>query len=215
MSLILKLLFVCMFVFGQTTLLAKAPKIELNAILNNAVVAKINGQQLMLKLHQRSPQGYQVVEIQSDHAIFLIQGQRHKVKVGASIGSSTSAPINRVQINKNSGMYYVDGYINELGVRFLVDTGATLVAMNSQVAEQLGIDYLATGSQGVANTASGQVAAWRVQLNVVSVGNIRLNQVQAMVIEGAYPTSVLLGMSFLGQIKMQDSGNLLTLEQTF
>ncbi|MBT8449575.1 MAG: TIGR02281 family clan AA aspartic protease [Gammaproteobacteria bacterium] len=215
MSLILKLLFVCMFAFGQTTLLAKAPKIELNAILNNAVVAKINGQQLMLKLQQRSPQGYQVVEIQSDYAVFLIQGQRHKVKVGASIGSSTSAPINRVQINKNSGMYYVDGYINELGVRFLVDTGATLVAMNSQVAEQLGIDYRASGTQGVANTASGQVAAWRVQLNVVSVGNIRLSQVQAMVIEGAYPTSVLLGMSFLGQIKMQDSGNLLTLEQTF
>ena len=205
----------CCFLFTQATMAARLPKIELNAILNNAVVAKINGQQIMLQLNQRSPSGYQLVAIESDHAVFLIKGQRHKIKLGATIGRSTAAPVDRVQITKNNGMYFTDGYINQMPVRLLVDTGATLVAMNSGVAGQLGIDYRAVGTQTFANTASGQVAAWRIQLNAVSVGTIRVNQVAALVIEGDFPTSVLLGMSFLGQINMNDSGNLLTLEQLY
>jgi aspartyl protease family protein len=111
-------------------------------------------------------------------------------------------------------MYYVDGRINGTTVQFLVDTGATTVAMNSTVAKRIGLDYRALGTQSIANTAAGQVLTWRLNLDRIAVGGIKLTNVDAAVIEGDFPRSVLLGMSFLKRIKMQDNGLLLTLEQS-
>ena len=81
-------------------------------------------------------------------------------------------------------------------MQFLVDTGATSIAMNENEARRLGIDYRVDGKPMVASTASGTSRGWRVTLDRVKIGGIELLGVEAAVIEGGYPTEALLGMSF-------------------
>ena len=109
----------------------------------------------------------------------------------------------------------VNGYIDGYAVNFLVDTGASTIAMNYKQAKRLGIDYLAKGRKNMAETASGIVTAYSVSLDRVSVGGIDLYNVEAMVLEGEQPSSILLGMSFLGQLDMQYEGEALILKQKY
>ena len=94
-----------------------------------------------------------------------------------------------------------------------MDTGATSIAMNSQVAARLGIDYKRIGKQGVSQTASGLVRTYNLKLAKVQVGEITMHNVDAGIIEGNFPTETLLGMSFLGQLDMKREGEKLELKQ--
>jgi aspartyl protease family protein len=95
----------------------------------------------------------------------------------------------------------------------MVDTGATVIAMNSIIAKRIGIDYIRDGSPGMANTPGGNVRTYDVSLNNVQVGGITLYNVQGSVIEGNDPREVLLGMSFLGQLDMKRDGEKMELSE--
>jgi aspartyl protease family protein len=112
-------------------------------------------------------------------------------------------------------MYRVQGEINGHPVRFLVDTGATLIAMNSGDARSMGIDYRLKGQPMVVNTASGQARAYRIKLDAVSVGSITVRNVEAAVVDGDSPDHVLLGMSFLGKLDLERSGSVMVLTQKY
>jgi len=101
--------------------------------------------------------------------------------------------------------------INGIQVNFLVDTGASQVAMNERVARKIGLQYKLKGKKASVSTAAGRSSAWFLTLNKVNVGGVELKQVDALVLKGAGPDEVLLGMSFLRQLKMQDDGELLKL----
>lgn len=111
-----------------------------------------------------------------------------------------------------SGFFYVPGLINGYPVRFLVDTGATTVALSSELAERIGIEYT-KGRRGIASTASGVIPVYEFDLKSVTVGGIELSNVSAGVILGEHPTVPLLGMSFLGQLDMVREGNRLDLKR--
>lgn len=209
------MLFMLLLQSYSSELLA-VPKIKLNAVLNNAVVLTIDGRQQMLTVNQSSTEGYKLLKINQNNVVIKVDGIDKVIALGAAIGPSKSAPIAQVLITKDiQGMYQVDGRINDHSVRFLVDTGATFIALNSQLASQLNIDYRAIGRETIANTAAGQVPAWHIKLTKVTLGNINIHQVDAVVIEGAFPDPVLLGMSFLGRLNMNDNGMLLTLEKKY
>jgi aspartyl protease family protein len=110
-------------------------------------------------------------------------------------------------------MYLAAGSINGYTIDFLVDTGATTVAMNSTTAKRLGISYRLEGRPGIVETASGQEKVYRVMLDTVTVGSIRLRNIPAMVLEGGMPRQVLLGMSFLRQLDIERKGTALMLKQ--
>jgi aspartyl protease family protein len=114
-----------------------------------------------------------------------------------------------------SGMYTTVGSINGLPVPFLVDTGATQVALNSAQARRLGIDYRVTGTETSVTTASGVERAWRVNLDSVKVGDLELRNVGAVVIDGPQPETALLGMSYLGRLEITNSGQLMTLKKKY
>ncbi|MNJ70419.1 hypothetical protein D3C77_668750 [compost metagenome] len=97
-------------------------------------------------------------------------------------------------------------------MQFLVDTGATSVAINENQARRLGIDYRAAGQPLLVNTASGTAKAWRVRLNSVKVGAIDVLGVEAVVLEGESPSEALLGMSFLGRVSWREDQGVLRLE---
>ena len=105
------------------------------------------------------------------------------------------------------------GNINGRSARFLVDTGATAVSMNTKQAKQLGIRYDKVGIPASVSTASGYEKAYRVRLKSVTVGNITETNVDAVVIDGDHPGPILLGMTFLGRLSVEHSGNAMTLLQ--
>ncbi|MDH5711451.1 MAG: TIGR02281 family clan AA aspartic protease, partial [Gammaproteobacteria bacterium] len=110
------------------------------------------------------------------------------------------------------GMFMSVGSINGQTVQFLVDTGATSIAMNATQAKRLGVRYELDGEKSTASTASGFVTAYRVRLKSVSLGKIRKRNIEAMVIDGQHPGPILLGMTFLGGLQVEKTGNTLTLK---
>lgn len=97
------------------------------------------------------------------------------------------------------GHFWAEATVNGKRVRFLVDTGATTVALNAADARRLGLDPKSLSFTRPVTTAAGETRAAPVVLEYVSISGARVNRVEALVIEKGLPTS-LLGMSYLGRL---------------
>lgn len=117
-----------------------------------------------------------------------------------------------VVLERNSqGHYVTSGTINGSPVVFLVDTGATDVAIPEPLANRLGLKRFGSG---ISQTANGAVAVWQTLLDEVSVGNIQRNRVRASIVPSMGDDSaVLLGMSFLKPLEFSQSNGRLILRQ--
>ena len=112
-------------------------------------------------------------------------------------------------------MYRSNGSINGVPVRFLLDTGATLVSINEADAKRIGLDYERLGTPGSSVTASGLATIWLVKLSRVTLGEIELRDVDAAVHRGAFPPIALLGNSFLSRLGMVRSGGAIVLQRNY
>lgn len=116
-----------------------------------------------------------------------------------------------VKLRRNRmGHYVTTGTINGEDVVFLLDTGATGVAVPAALAERL---ELPRGRPFISNTANGQTRSYQTRLDEVAIGDIRLHDVDAAITPGLAMNEVLLGMSFLKYIEFSQRGNTLTLRQ--
>lgn len=97
------------------------------------------------------------------------------------------------------GHFYVDADINGTGIGMVVDTGATLVTLSRDDAQRIGIEVYQLDYNGRANTANGVARTARVTLDEVTIGDITVRDVPAVVIETPMQIS-LLGMSFLRRL---------------
>ena len=194
-----------------------APDVRVVGLFNNQAVLQINGRQHVLKAGQTSPEGVKLLEADSESAVLQIEGERVEARLDGRVSApGRSAAAKEVQVWRNtSGMYTTVGSINGLPVSFLVDTGATQVAMNAGQARRLGIDYRVTGSPAEVTTASGVERAWMVSLDSVKLGELEVRNVQAVVLDGAQPQTTLLGMSYLGRMKITNDGRLMTLQKKY
>ncbi len=190
------------------------PSVRVVGLFAGAAVVNIDGQRHMLRIGQPGPQGIELVAADSNTATLRINGQTRQFGMqrdytdGFAERATTQVSIPRGR----GGHYRVTGSINGQTVQFMVDTGATSVAMSSFEAQRLGIDYRLTGSEVRATTASGQVAGYRVTLARVKVGDVELTSVDGLILEGGFPTEVLLGNSYLNRIRMVDQNGTLILE---
>lgn len=98
-----------------------------------------------------------------------------------------------------NGHYLVDALVNGRPVRFLVDTGATVVALSASDAERVGLDVRTLDFSGVVQTANGTTRVAGVTLDDIRIGEIEMRDVKAAVIEKPMGIS-LLGMSFLRRL---------------
>ncbi|MEN6585280.1 MAG: retropepsin-like aspartic protease [Sulfuricella sp.] len=100
------------------------------------------------------------------------------------------------------GVIFVDGRINDSPVRFIVDTGADEILIPYAQAIRMGLPVFA-GERIESTTASGPVGTYKLNLDSVTVGTVTLHNVAARVSESDLGVQyVLLGMSFLRQVKM-------------
>ncbi|MBO0904000.1 TIGR02281 family clan AA aspartic protease [Jiella sonneratiae] len=102
------------------------------------------------------------------------------------------------------GHFYLDGAIDGAPTSFIVDTGASVVAMDSRTAEALGIDMSSLHFTNAVMTANGIAKAAPIRLASVTIGGISRRDVQAAVTEGEGLDTVLLGMSFLETLTSYD-----------
>jgi aspartyl protease family protein len=193
---------------------SEMPDIRVLALFKDKAMFEINGYRCMLVKGKRSPEGVLLVSSSGLQAVVEYDGEQHTLKPEMRIGGSYKAPISKVYriVRDNSGHFRTPGTINGRPVLFLVDTGATNVAMSETQARSLGINYEFEGQPTMTGTASGVAQAYQVQLQSVAVGNIRKFNVKGLVVKGNSPTQVLLGMSFLNGIEMKNQGNVMVLE---
>lgn len=155
-----------------------------------------------------------LVAVNPSTATLDINGKRQAIAIGEHVNrTAPSGPASVTLKADGRGHYMVQGQINGGSVRMLLDTGATMIALSAADAVRLGIDYR-KGQPGMVNTANGTAPVYRVTLNTVKVGDIELNQVEALVQETGLPFA-LLGMSFLNRTEMQRQGELMTLTKRF
>ena len=197
-------------------LTGQAVDVQVQGLFKNTAVLNIDGKQRMLKAGQRSPEGVLLVSANTKQAVLEIDGKRLTVGLSRSISSQfTRAEKTELAIPKNSfNQYITTATINGRRIQVLVDTGATSIAMSGRHARQLGLNFQ-KGKPHRVVTASGQAPAWRVKLRSVNVGGIEVNNIMASVIEGDYPTEVLLGMSYLEHVKMREQDGILYLEAKY
>lgn len=216
----LKILLTSTFLFLSTQLAGEEVEFKVVALFKNAVMIEQDGKQKMIRSGQIYKQ-IKLVSADSHSANFLIDGKQvslglHESKIGNRFGSDTPKQKKFVRIPRdNFGMYRTAGFINGVPVNFLVDTGASQVAMNEMTARRVGLQYKLYGQKTGVSTAAGKSSAWYLKLKRVNVGGVELKQVDALVVKGVGPDEVLLGMSFLRQLKMQDDGELLKLTKKF
>lgn len=109
-----------------------------------------------------------------------------------------------------SGMYFADGYLNGTQVTFLLDTGATYVAVPQELAEAVG---LVAGRQQLFTTANGVTSAWTTIIDTLQVGPLTLQNVKGVIVENL-DGPVLLGMSALRGLQLTQKDNKLTISAT-
>jgi aspartyl protease family protein len=170
---------------------------RLELLINNSVVRS-------LRAGEVSPEGVKVIEIGHDSALLEVDGRRWQMRLGSATASSV------VLQADPRGHFVVNAAINGVGMRALVDTGATTVAMNLSDAQRAGVSF--AGAQRIrVQTAGGTRQALLVRLQSIQVGDIVLYNVEATRSERNELPITLLGMSFLGHMDMQRSGSTLTL----
>jgi len=115
-----------------------------------------------------------------------------------------------VLVRNRFGHYVSNGEINGQQVQFMVDTGASDVAIPERLARSLG---LKRGERQILHTANGTAVGYSTRLDSVAVGNIVLNNVRATIAPGINSDEVLLGMAFLKHLEFTQRGNELTIRQ--
>ena len=197
--------------------LSNSPHIIVVGLFKNAAVLKINGQQQLLRVGQTSPEGIFLESANSKEAILKYEGKSQVYPLGVDIGQGFAVrEAGQAIISMTPrGQYLTVGSINSLSVTFLVDTGATSIAMSKAIAKRLGIDYRVTGTKGSTHTAGGVVRSWVVKLKTVKVGDISMRNVRATVLDGTSMNEVLLGMTFLSRVSMREDGGVMYLEQKY
>jgi aspartyl protease family protein len=159
--------------------------------------------------------GVKLLAADSDSASFDVDGKRRTLSMGQSFaGGAPTGERPSVSLTADArGHFAAAGSINGYPMSFMVDTGATTIAINAAEARRIGLDYKSGEAVGV-STAAGMVPAWRVKFNTVKVGGIMLHQVEGMVVETGLSVP-LLGMSFLNRMEMRRDGQSMTLIQRY
>ena len=208
-----KVLFALLATFFAGQALAET-RLNVVGLFSGKALVSINGGAPQSIGAGQTKNGVKLISADSESATFLVEGKRQTLKMGqaASVaGSSGPVTSDPVSLFADSRGHFTGNLsINGASLKYLVDTGATTVALNSGDAKFAKIDY-EKGEKVPVNTANGVVTAYLVTLNTLKIGTITLNNVEAVINEGGSPSMVLLGMSALNKLDMKRDNSVMTL----
>lgn len=161
----------------------------------------------------RTIEGVRVLRVDATGAVISVDGTTKLFPLvsGGSRGHATGTGSVTLAADP-SGHFVTAGAINGKPVTFIVDTGATSVALSSAEATRIGVSYQ-NGTAMVGMTANGPVRGWRVMLTSVRIGDVTVSNVEGVVLD-AKLGPVLLGMSFLERFDMIRQGSTLVLRRS-
>jgi len=191
-----------------------AADVEVIALFKDRAVLRSAGGERMLRVGETSPDGVTLLAADARGARIRYQGREQTLALSARVGTSfaSSTPARTAIAPDAYGQYRVGGTVNGRPAEFIVDTGASVVVMNSAHARALGISF-EQGRQGTVQTAQGNAAAFMVELDSIVVAGIEGRKVKAAVVEGGFPVDMLLGMSFLRDAVIESRDGVLTLSR--
>ena len=200
----------------STCAFANAP-VEAVGLFKDRAMIRVLGREHYLTVGQTSPEGATLVESDAQHAVVRYKDETYRLTLSDRVGGTFQAPNqNSISIAPDAiGQYRIQGTINGYSTDFLVDTGASLVAISEREAKQIGIEYANSPERAPVVTAQGQANSYIVDLETLTVGGIQTHHVRAAVIPGDYPVEVLLGMSFLHKVKMEQTAGVMVLKQLY
>ena len=194
-----------------------AQSVSLQGMLGSKALLMVDGGAPKSVAVGETFQGVKVIATQGDQATVERDGKRHTLRVGdapASVGGGGGPRGNKIVLTAGSGGHFLtQGAINGRAVQFMVDTGATSVAIGVPEAERLGIDYR-KGRLGRGSTANGVVNVYHVKLAAVRIGEVEVYDVDASVLPASMPY-ILLGNSFLTRFQMTRHNDQLVLERRY
>lgn len=188
--------------------------VEVQALFPGKAMLLIDGETQVLSVGQTFS-GVKLISADSKVTVLEIDGEQKNYTAGSAISMSYKKLEHvREQIMADTrGMFFTHGSINGRTTRFLIDTGATFIAMSAADAKNLGIQYRLDGERTQVSTASGLANAWRIKLRSVKLGQLEQKNIDAVVVDGQYPEEILLGMTFLERLKVTKEAGKMTLEQ--
>jgi aspartyl protease family protein len=192
--------------------------VNIVGLFSNKVVLIINGGKPKTLSVGQTSDGVKLLAADSRMATLQIEGKTKQLGMGqaASVGggNANAAASSVILYANREGHFLSDCQINGAILKFLVDTGATTVALNSGDAKFANIDYK-RGEPVQVGTANGVVSAYRVTIASLKIGAVTLNQVEGTVLEGGSPSVVLMGMSALNRLDMKRQDIALTLTKKY
>ncbi len=207
---------------GLTALLATpalaATQLNVVGLFSGKAVVVINGSAPQTIAAGQTKSGVKLISADSASATLLVEGKQQTLKMGqAASVAGVSASVNNSPVSlyaDKHGQFYGNLSINGASLKYVVDTGATTVALNSGDAKFAKIDY-EKGERITMSTANGDVNAYLVRINTLKIGLIILNNVEATVNEGGSPSVVLLGMTALNHLDMKRDNSIMTLSKKY
>jgi aspartyl protease family protein len=192
-----------------------AQDIQVLGLFNNFAILDVDGKQRKLRVGESSPEGIKLIAADSDKAVLEVKGKQTTYSLGQKISATFASDERKgeARIWPTRGLYVIPGSINNQPVQFMVDTGASWVAMNARMARKLGINYRYEGDQSVAGTAAGNVRVFLVKLHSVKVGEIELQNVDGAVIDSPTADDILLGATFLNRVDLVRQGQMMMLRE--
>ena len=198
-------------------LLAQAADVALvGVVADKAAVLSIDGGEPKTVRVGQKWSGVSVISVDGDRATVEFDGKRRVLQRGQHAATAPAGKEGRQSITlaaDTRGHFMADGAINGGSMRFLVDTGASMVAIPARDAVRLGIDYR-KGRVGTVQTAGGPTRAYVVRFDNVRLGAIELAGIDGVVIEQGLETA-LLGMTFLNRLEMKRDGPQMTLVRRY
>jgi len=218
MKVIIKFCFCFCFILLTANLAQAATQVNIVGLFSNKAVVIINGGKPKTLSVGQTIEGVKLLAADSQTATLQIEGKTQQLGMGqaASVGgNSANAGVASVTLYADTAGHFIsECYVNGAPLKFLLDTGATTVALNSGDAKFAKIDYK-RGEPIQVSTANGVVTAYRVTIATLKIGALTLNQVEASVLEGGSPSVVLLGMSALNRLDMKRQDIALTLSKKY
>ncbi len=212
-------LLVAVLLHGAAQAQNEVQSVALAGMMGTKALLVVNGSLPKSVAPGETHQGVKIISTTSDQAVIEQGGKRHTLRVGDapvnSGGSTASAGRGtRITITESGGGHFMTaGQINGKAVQFMVDTGATSIAMSVADAERAGIKYK-DGQPVRMSTANGVTQGYRIKLNSVRVGDVEVFDVDAVVTPQPMPF-LLLGNSFLSRFQMKRDNNLMTLDKRY
>jgi aspartyl protease family protein len=195
-----------------------AQKVALSGVMGSKGLLVIDGAAPKLLGAGETHAGVKLISASGDQAVLEIGGKRANLRVGDAPvslggGGDGAGEGRKIVLPMGSGGHFMaNGTVNGRAIQFMVDTGATTVALGINDAQRMGIDYQ-KGQMVRMNTANGVAQGWRVVLNSVRIGEVEVYDVEAVV--GPNMPFALLGNSFLSRFSMNRNSDTMTLERRY